>query len=230
MVKKVKGKSYPLVVEVVKNNKSRKGTYMKVQLVKGGTVGLYKKKVGLNRQDYLDAKRFGMINKKSGVTKQKQKVEMRKKYKSVEGVLESGYAETKIDEVRKLTPYAIRIMYKKLLLNDAKAGNGKPIVKDNQLIEILTETENVKKYQHRIGYKMQIVGEKGVLAELEYVGGVKSLQKVVSEVRKYMKVGTNIVDYSPKFAKELKSLGYNYSHMNNGKIKSVNMKMVFRKA
>lgn len=226
---------YPIVKETNLNNKTRKGKYFYVKLAKGDKGKYYLARKGLKADDYLEAKKYGVIQKKKGVIGKenikKQIKKIGKKGEKIEESLGYGIAGTSIKGLHKLSLYNMRSSYNKLLLNTDKLGEGTPIVKDKELLEILTREENVIKYKHRLGFEMTIIGQRDEpLAKIRYEQARKTLNEVVNDIKGIVKIGMDVQDFSPKIASEVKKKGYTYNHIDNGKVKSIDIKIIFRKS
>ena len=133
---------FPIIIKKTLNNKSRKGEYFYVKLKKGDKGKYFKAQKGVKRGDYAEASRYGLIRKRTGVkgiTNIKRKVrQIKKRPQEIETSLKPGVAETRIQNPEKLSVYGMKVAYTRLLLNTGKAGDGKPIVRDKELIDILT--------------------------------------------------------------------------------------------
>lgn len=210
------------------DKKGRKGEYYYVkEFKKKGKY--YKKKEGLKERDYLEYYKRGIVSKRGGVSKKRLNVEKRldeltKKYPKIEDELGKGYAEHTIRNVTILTPQGINKAYKDLLANKGK----EPLVRDKDLIDILTRPENLEKWKHRVMYEVRLNGENEIIATI-INNVIKTLPKVRREILEEARIGSEI----GAIYKDLKSLekkGYNVSYnKRGGRVKSISIKMTFRK-
>ena len=218
---------------VTLNNKSRKGQYVYIKLGKGQRGAYYKVKKGVSDKDYIKAYKNKLISKKLGVRKGLKPEAYKSKLlktKKIDNLLSKGIAKVEINNASNLSQYGINTAYRNLLLNKSKAGNGKSIIRDLQLTSILAREENVEKYKHRLSFKVKLQNSKGeILAELTSIGK-KTLRTVLKDMKSIMKVGTDIVDFSPSIAMKMKEKGYSYAHQNNGKYAKMNISIILRKA
>lgn len=217
--------------------KSRKGKYIYIKEPnKKGRY--YKKQEGLKKEDYIKYYKSKIKSKKGGVTKKKlKKIEkyekILKKYPKVETTLKSGYAGTTINNAKELTPYRMLNSYKRLLMNKDKLGDGHGIIRDKELLELITTSENIEKWKHRIMYETQIFNEKGELTHQINNTNVKTIGELKSEVIDYIQLGMEVGSFSDKMnEQQIEKDGWKISSgtTNKGKIKDIKIKMIFRKA
>lgn len=239
MKKETKKKPTRIIKEVKLNNKSRKGNFIYIR--ENGKKGKYfKRKEDLDNIHYTDYKTFyndGLRAKKGGITKEKVNKKKRieqltKKYPLIEETIEKGYAENTIKNGQNLTHYGIRTAYMNLLRNKDRAGDGHGIVRDKELLELITLPENVEKWKHRIMYEISVYNEKEEKLILITNNTIKNLSEIRDEIIKYIKTGMEVGDFSKRIDEmNLKNRGYsiNYNNQVKGRIKEIRIKMVFRK-
>lgn len=226
-----KEKNYPIVRYVHLNNKARKGNYVYVKLNKNDTPSYYKRKKGLTKKDYLTTKQQGIVVKKKGAQKRataQRYLQQIKKQKTIEHNLGKGITNYTIKNFERINPYGIRVAYLGLLTNKQQ-GYKRAIVKDKQLAEILARRENVEKYKHRLEYTINLKGQKEeLLATITSAHKGKTIENIKEEIGKHIKIGMEIKEQgSPNFATTLK--GYNTQRYNTGKVKTIEVKITFRK-
>lgn len=229
------------------NKKSRKGKYFYVKEPK--KVGkYYKKKEGINKKDVIEFYKRGIVTKRGGVSKKRLERERKldklaKKYPNIEDSFgKRGYGEYTVKNAQALTPNGIRTSYGYLLMNRDKAGDGKGIVRDKELLELLTRGENINKWKHRVLFEIYLTNENGeVLATINNTK-IKTLGEIKKEVIDEIKVGrsydlagvgspnadsTNTTEFTKRIVK--KGYRVNRGTTSNGKVKDVKIKMIFRK-
>ena len=210
------------------DNKSRKGEYAYVVLEKGGKPSYYKTKKGLTKNDYLNTKKYGIIVKQKGAYKKKsidKYIEKIKKGKKIEDLIQKGITTFNLENAQRVTPYGIRSAYYGLLTNKQNKFKG-ALVKDKKMAEILSKTENVKKFSKRIEYKVSIIGQNDEeLATLISAHKGKTLEEVIIDVKKNIKVGMEIRG-TYNFANLQE---YNMTKKNDGRVKSFSISMILRK-
>lgn len=216
--------------EVSLNNKSRKGDY--VYIKETGKQGkYYKKKPDLQKRDYLEVYNQGGLRSKSGgITAQKiqaiRRVQ-RKKIGEIDTILRDGYAQNTIERAQTITPFGMKTAYMDLLRNRDKVGDRLGIVRDKELLDIITRPEDVEKWKHRIMYKIELMGNEGLLATANNQTP-KTLGIVISDMRELKVVGSNVEGYG-RLAKEISNKNYNFEKIADGRITNFRIKMVFRK-
>lgn len=222
------------IKEVELNNKARKGKYIYIS-EKGKSGKYYKKNEKLKEKDYIEIyKGEGLRSKRGGISKEKIKVIRRvkkKKLVEIEKSLRSGYAQTTVNNANKLTPYGIKTAYMNLLRNKDKVGDKLGIVRDKELLDILTRTEDVEKWKHRVLYGIELIGDKGEILAKMTNKNPKTLYTISSELKEIAKEGRELGnEYEANGIKgDAEKKGYNYEGIGKGKIKNIRIKLVFRK-
>lgn len=222
------------IKEVELNNKSRKGTYIYVK-EKGKNGRYYKKNKELKEKDYLTVyKQGGLRKKRGGITKDKIKVIRtikKKKPIEIEKALMKGYSQTTIERAERLTPYGMKTAYMNLLRNKDKVGDGHGVIRDKELLEIITRPEDVEKWKHRIAYEVTIIGREGALGRMTNqvpknlgiaIGEIKELARIGGEITSYDGTGTGR-------GKDFQAKEWNFERLGKGRITEIKMKMIFRK-
>lgn len=222
------------IKEVQLNNKSRKGSYVYVK-EKGRQGRYYKKNPNVSREEYAEVySKGGLRQKRGGVTKNKVKVIKKrsvKKLVEIDNVLKDGYAQATVERAEKLTPYGMKTAYMNLLRNKDRAGDGHGIVRDKELLDIITRPEDVEKWKHRIAYEVEIIGQGQVLGRMtnQYP---KSLGIALGEIRELVGVGSEITGYDGQGGVQGKNFGgkgWNFERLSKGRVETIKVKMVFRK-
>lgn len=225
---KIKEKNFPAT------SKGRKGKYFYIKEI-GKRPKYYKKKAGITRKDVEQYYRRGITSKRGGISKERIKKEIKldklqRIYPKIEDVLEKGYAEYTLENAERLTPTGIRTAYQYLLLNKGKAGDGKGIVRDKELLELITRSENIDKWKHRVLFEIQVKNEKGEMLLTINNTQVKHLGEIKKEIMDRIKTGQDYEGQYKTFG-ELEKKGYriNAGTTKSGKISNIKIKLIFRK-
>ena len=143
----------------------------------------------------------------------------------IEKSLGKGVATHLIKNADKLTSYGIKTSMVSLLTNKQNKFKN-AIVRDKLLAEILTRPQNVLTYKHRLEYKIEVLGEGNkTIATMIFAHKGKVLEEVVKDIKDNLKIGMTISG-----TYELKGFeGYNVTKISDGKIKTINLSIVFRK-
>ena len=220
------------------NNKSRKGLYYRVKS-NVGKVSVIKvgKGVpeGILKSYYHD--RYTNQNKKATITghkkmwkglpllerKKKGTRIIRPKIKVTEGrlskIIGKGIKTTEIQNILQTNEPQIKVKLKELL---------RPVVEDEQLLNLLTSEVNMVKIANRIECLAILQDNKGIqLAEVGTIGK-KTPRKVIQELNKMLTQG-QIIDGYNQTAQTIKEKNYMYSHMNDGTIDKIKLQITFRK-
>lgn len=233
--KRRSNKEYPILRKTELNNKARKGSYIYVKLKKGIRGRYFREEEGLQPEDYLTVAQGKIEYKRGGIKKLLERPEnfekAIKRRKTVETLLKKGYSETHIKNALTISPHKMKESLKELL---------KERVKDDWLINILTQDDNIRKYKKRLGYDITLKGNEGQeIAVLSHFGK-KTPNDVVKDVKIMIKgqgkEQIEVTDYTSAngtqgsdLSKLAKSKGYSYSPKTNGKVRSVSVKISFRK-
>ena len=190
------------------NNKTRKGDYYYIKR-KGGKPAYYKIKQGISIDNYLLAydgkvkiKKKGVVRfgKESPADKYLKKTGL-KKYK-IDKLISKGITETSLNNIGSLNITNAHSAYKRML---------SPLVKDKELINILSLDENVRKFKHRIQTNIVLESNDGKV-EIE----LKTFNKTLIDVRSDFR---NIISKEGVFEKDLKNIrekGYNLAKIPRG--------------
>lgn len=217
------------------NNKGRKGKYYKVH-EKGKKTKYYKYRKGIDKKIYLEYFKRGIVSKRGGVKGEKVKKEIRidkiaKKYPEIEKITPSGYAEYTIRNAKRLTPQSVKESYKFLLMNKDKKGDGKALVRDPELIDLLCRQENVDRWKHRIGYEVIAKNEKEETLMTITPKTIKSLGEIKAEVIDNIEIGEDYKAQYIKIEEKIsKSYNVNTGAIREGKIAQIKIRLTFRKA
>lgn len=182
------------------NNKSRKGRYVVVKDVKTGKRGAYKYQEGTNLGDYYKAFKSKLKVKKWGV-KPKKKRKTAELYRkkvgrtpSIESIIKKGMTTTKPVNLKTADRHKTTTIYKAML---------RELVKDRELLDILTQEENIKKIKHRIESKIIMTDDSGgVVANLTVYN--KTAGEVILDIQENLKQG----EISSSGVSRLRDKGY----------------------
>lgn len=215
--------------------KGRKGKYYYVKEV-NKKPKYYKYKEGIEKKDILEYYKRGITSKRGGVSKERIKKEKKldrvaKKYPKIEDIIESGYSEYTIKDAKKLTPTNIRNAYMFLLMNKDKVGDGKGIVRDKELLDIITRSENIEKWKHRVLFEIQLSNENGDRLLTISNTQIKTLGEIKREVLDKISIGQEYESQYKRFGELMEGKGYRITSgsIRKGKIKDVKIKLIFRK-
>lgn len=231
-----KTKTYPIIEKKVLNNKSRKGEYYYVKLEKNTRGSYYKTKPNYTKEDYVNTKKYGIINKRRGAIKTSatsQYYIKLAKGRKIEEMLGTGYAEHIIPDITKLSVHKLRTEYKNLLLDKKNKGiYGLKInnAQAKELAEILTRPVNTQKWAKHIEFIGTIYNEKGEsLATITSPHQNKSLYQIKGELQGILRKGEHIQEQYGRIKETLEKKGYKYSFTKEGTVSRISMKMVYRK-
>lgn len=219
-------------------NKSRKGDYAYVRKAKGrGKYFKVDKEVGKSPKPYALMYAQGGIKGRKGVTK-KGYTETRKalkrveKYPSIEESLGNGVSGTTIEQAYNITPYNVKRAYMNLLRNTDRKGDGGPIVKDQQLINILTMPENIEKWKMRVLVEIDLMNTNGDVITSISSTGIKTLMDIQKEIIGKVTIGAEFHKFSKGLNASMISNGYKQKSggTHSGRLSNVRIKMAFRKA
>lgn len=222
------------------NNKSRKGKYIYIK-EKDKKPKRFKFKDNLKESDYIYAYKKNVDARRGGITPEKIKYKKKlekstklfdKRYPKTDDALNEGYAEYTFKARNyRFSPSLIREAYKNVLLNEGKARDGKPIVKDNELINILTLPENIQKWKHRVSHEISLLGDQDdkILAVINEKG-IKSLVDIKKDIIDKIPKGMEMGEFSKTIRDKLERNGYSVNMQSGGKIRDIKIRMIFRKA
>lgn len=233
------------------NNKSRKGLYISIK-AKGKPQRLYKytgtqTEIDATKKYYEDKyiknkplARSQQTYKKTyeqAITKQKPKDKKRisiyrqanqyinkiRKQRSLDEIIRTGIAKATIENPHKKGNYEMKETIKKLLYQ---------IVLDPQLVEILSQENNLEKIKHRFEYTLNIKNEK---AETTLIMNKfnENPQKVLNQIKESIQQGENISHAGSKSTTARKLKNYNWKILNQylkeGNLQSTSLLITFRK-
>jgi len=236
-VKRKRGRPKKWDIKRVKlNNKSRKGWYIRVREIKK-KIKYYKEKKGISEKDYKYYYSKGITSKRGGISKKtlikERKIDrVAKKYPKVEDVIGSGYAEYTMRNAKMITPYGMKTAYMKLLLNKDGGGDGKPIVRDKELLELITRSENVDKWKHRILFEVHLKNERGEMLATISNTTIKLIGELKKEVLNEIHLNEDYEGQYRRIMDRVSNKGYrvNQGTTKKGRVKIIDVKMIFRKA
>lgn len=105
-----------------------------------------------------------------------------------------------------------------------------PLVKDQQLLDLLTLEENIQKIKTRLEYQIKPIGEKDEqLGELITVG-TKTPREVITELKQHFTPGMTFEQFYDQIKYVLTKKGYSYKPNQKGNLKNMKMQITFRKA
>lgn len=233
------------------NNKTRKGLYTYIRLDGNkGRYYQYKQKEGeleATKKYYLDQ-----------VRKQKKSVMLGKNtLKNYKEIYEKTFTQKPIKQKTALTSQAKKYLtkvqkqpinrvlkagIKHITINNALAANNNTIkrvnttllytmVKDQEILDLISKEENMKKFKHRFETRIEIQDSTGkVLASATAFN--MTPEESTRQVQKSIKEGTELKEgYDTNTRQKLEVRGYtNYTHYHAGKIHKVRTTYIIRKA
>lgn len=213
---------YNIVIKIYKGKakNSRKGKY--VYIKEKGKVGRrYKFFSNLKNKDYI--KKYVESNKKvrtRKISKPKEFVSKISKRKDIQQFFKSGVNFNKINRCFKSTSSQIIKENKKLLSYS---------VKDNDLLNILAEEENMKKIKFRLEHRIEFIGEKGEVLATSSEFNQTTLE-VIEKIRRSVYEGLNIGLNNYELEDRLKFNNLQKPKIEcTGRLKDFNVKTIFRK-
>lgn len=127
--------------------------------------------------------------------------------------LNKGTTTTTIENTFKFTPQDIKQQYKTLL---------KPLIKDDDILDIMASEENMQKIQYRLQYQITLTDINGnQIANLNHIG-----QKTITRVLTDMK-GNLIYGQKIKYKKDLERLsiiGYRVQFITEGTLHKIKVR------
>lgn len=213
--------------KVVKlNNKSRKGTFIYIKENKiPGRYYKYDPKIPIEAYTtfYLSKQNPNMITPSAKTFKKQYKTPkkstIKRKSVNINKAFKKGISSVTIKNARQISHFKVKKAYKTLL---------EPLVRDTGILNLITQDTNINKLKNRFQHKILFKNEKGkLLAEGEIIG--KTTKDVIKDLKKIMKPKTELRDDYTNNIKLLKNKGYKYSHLNNGKLASIDLEIIFRK-
>lgn len=211
------------VKKKVMNNKSRKGNYIYVK-VEGQRGGYYKEKKGLEDQDYVNAYLYGVGVKSRGVqqvtTSGPTIRTLPQGRRRIDRIIQSGTTTHYQTNALSLNTAQKKKIYSAVL---------SPLVKDSQLLGILTQPNNIEKIKNRLEYTAILKDRNNrSLAEINKIGTTfEDFTQALTNSG--VRNGIELQDASPTIANKVKDKGLNYSHLNNGVVSQIDVKVTFRK-
>lgn len=229
-------------------NKSRKGTYLYIKI--GKRRGNYYKYKGHEFVDaYVNYYKDRYIKKKTSARsvntyikayeekvkgiKPKHRIRphrqaerylttLKKRRPTLHKAIREGITQVKITDVRTASPKVIDVAKKKLL---------RPLVLDQELLEIISTEENMKKMKERFEYRLEFLDKKGqILATDSKIAPhpeeiIRKLQEKIAPMEEVLK------DATPQLQRKLQQLGFeNWNWHKDGKVWKTEMTIIFRKA
>ena len=180
-MKKRIARDYSTKVKRVRlSNKGRKGWFYYVK--EAGKKGrYYKEKKGINVENYLNAYKGKVKFRKGGVPEWKEGkspseiyIKSIKKRGQIDEIIGKGQSEINVPRVLgKMKLMEIRKKYEEKL---------RPLVKDKDLLKILSLPENVQKFKHRLQITTRIEGDDGKIIVLKCFN--KTMEEVFNDLGK----------------------------------------------
>lgn len=155
----------------------------------------------------------------TGLTKSihQYKTQQKKREHNIQTTITKGITTTTTPDAHTTTPQKIQQTLTKLYA---------PLVKDKDLLHLLTTQTNQQKIKHRLEHRITITNQKNeTIATLTKTN--KTLQEVINDIQQNTKKNTKL-EYG---FKALKNLGYTIQHQQqNETIKKISIQTIFRKA
>lgn len=199
------------------NNKGRKGIYIYIK-DKGKPGRYYKKREGLDITNYVAFYEGGVRYKKAGVTnidnidRTKAFRKKLKKYPKIDNFIKKGETSTKESLVKNIDRAKVKRIYKEML---------KPLVNDEEILDLLSDESNINKLKHRIEAYITIGNEeKG--QSVTFITHGKTITNIISDFKvvKTNLLGGNII--------QLKNKGYKVFNVRSVNIKSYDKSVVIK--
>lgn len=206
---------------IERNNKARKGLYIGIQepghpyreykitptMTPHLAYEYYKKKYLI--KDATLAPRFNTYQKQ--ISQQK----------SLTRQIRKGITQTIITDALNTPPTDAHKITKKLL---------QKLVKDDDLLNIISKDENMQKIQTRLTYNIDLMDKDGKTKIAHITSfGQKTVMKTLIELHDILRVGEEIKGHSPTIKMKLEEKGYNYQHLHDGQLKNVQITVKFIK-
>lgn len=205
------------------NNKSRKGTYIYIR--KDGKSAYYKHDSRNVDEDYINLfnERYIKGNKKAKLPSKKKTninyyIKKTKQAPQIDRVINRGVFNVVSNNIR---TEAIHIKEKELLSQS---------VKDEGILKILLEDENIKKLQYRFESKIELIGSNNTLLATGSVIGLtpRKLKHILtSEIIDNEYVDAE--DYFDKLKEKLSKKGIEMQTLKSGNIQRIKTTFIFRK-
>lgn len=185
------------------NNKTRKGDYVIVK--KGNKRKTFRREQGAVLGDYYRAFKGGLMSKRLGIKKvdksgiTRAEIYRRKVGKAppIDSIISKGITTVNVSNIHLTSINQRRYIYKQML------GE---LVKDKDLLGILSEEENIKKIKHRIEIKLEMKDIEGnPIANFRVYG--RTVSQVALDLQEHIK-GGNI---SSEDMQKLRGKKYNIS-------------------
>lgn len=142
---------------------------------------------------------------------------------SIEAKIQTGTAKINIEKANHQTPSTINTKIKQLL------GQ---LIMDKNIIEIMSQNDNLEKIKHRFEYKIRITGEQGETL-MEFNKFNTTPNKAITEIKQATEEGETIQKGSGqgKTRRQFKNLRWNEIGVESreGKIKQANLTITLRK-
>lgn len=142
------------------------------------------------------------------------------KQKKIAEQIDKGITSYTIENLQKFPMQSIPQAYKELL---------RPLVKDDQLLDILSNEQNMQKISNRLAYHATLIDNKnGNLATVRQIGK-KTLTNIHKDFLELIEYGEEVEDNYQKVAKRLQRAGYDYSHKTNGNVHRIKLTITLTK-
>lgn len=189
-----------------------KDRYEKKRILKG-TINQYIKAYAKEKDSKISSRLIKQRNKY---------LKKIKKLPRINEIFKSGISSVKINDVLQTDQKLARNKVKELL---------RKLVLDENLLDIISSNNNIKKIMKRLEYRYTIIGNEGEdLGQFNHIGK-KTVEQTVQEIRKLLKIRQYIEPDSPTVAKVLNERGYEfYPTRREGFINRIECVIIFRKA
>ncbi len=125
----------------------------------------------------------------------------------------------------------MRTSYMKLLMNKDRAGDGHGIVRDKELLELITRGENIEKWKHRVLFEVHLKNEMGEMLATINNTTIKLIGELKKEVLDIIHIGEDYEGQYKGISDRISRKGYqvNQGTTKKGKVIDISVKMIFRK-
>lgn len=203
------------------NNKTRKGTYIKITLPNQKRPKIYKYDEKVKVKDYIRKAEGNKRRTKQKATRNKIETII-KKSPIIENLIRKGKHETIIRQALISTPAERQTAKEKMITK---------MLYDKQLLKIMTEPENLKKLANRTEHIIEITGEKGeTLITYNQLG--KTTDEVINEAKEIIKTKEQLTkgkEYENNTIKALQIRNIKHQVHTSGTITEANIKIIIRK-
>lgn len=213
-----------IIKPVELNNKSRKGIYLYIK-EKGNKGAYYKLKEETPKEYYIE--RYEQTYKKQQKEKGKRrKYQEKKKYTpkkitSLEKAISKGITKVKIKNIETTNQATITKAKKQLLYQ---------LVRDEQLLQIIIQQQNIEKIKHRLEYNINIKDTEGKTLMTTGIIG-QTPETVIKKLKEALQIKEKIKKgYQNRIAEALQAKGFRKPEAtNDGYPQKTEIEITFRK-